>query len=205
MRLFKRQHPGTPSSSSSLLSTTTPRARNEPFDPSLYLLRDLSQASSDLSSPITLEWQGDDGEFEGDEGSLVHAHGYTLIMDERYFTQRRWPELYPFNVFVFKVAGITHHQKDANTHAFRAGELAVLEREPTNSYGTTAVKVLSADRKLLTGYIPHELSAYVAPLMDGLKHRRESGIVLKTYNVGQHRDGIEIVAAIGRELSLSDD
>lgn len=207
MHLFVRRRPAKTAPIAIATHVTFPLSEHEP---SQILIPEIEYPSwildsDDVSLPITLEWEESDGEFAGDDGVLVHFHGYSLVRDGRYCTQADWPSFYSLNVFAFKIAGITHHQKDANSQAFRAGELTILERDPSNPYGSNAVKMLSADRSHFAGYVPQELSSRIAPLMDELGHNREPGMVLKTYNVGQHRHGIEIVSAVGRELSLSDD
>ncbi len=155
-----------------------------------------------LTAPIKLWCFADEDSFESHEGTTVHVHGYSLIWEGRSVNRDEWPKLYPLHVYPFRVAGLTHHQQAVNSHAFVAGKVILLEREPSNAYDRNAIRVLSQDRKHQAGYVPKDIAALMAPVMDAARTSRAAGAVLKTFSVEHHRHGIEVVAAAGRELDL---
>jgi hypothetical protein len=61
---------------------------------------------------------------------------------------------------------------------------------------------MSQDRQHQAGFVPKDVAALMAPLMDAARTSRAARAVLKTFSVEHHRHGIEVVAAAGRELDL---
>jgi len=161
-----------------------------------------SPVSDGLTAAIKLRCLEDEDSFETHEGTTVHVHGYSLIWGDRSLDRDEWPKLYPQHVFAFRVAGITHNQQGANSRAFVAGKVILLERERSNPYDRNAIRVMSQDRQHQAGFVPKDVAALIAPLMDAARTSRAAGAVLKTFSVEHHRHGIEVVAAAGRELDL---
>jgi len=155
-----------------------------------------------LTAAIKLRCLEDEDSFETHEGTTVHVHGYSLIWGDRSLDRDEWPKLYPQHVFAFRVAGITYNQQGANSRAFVAGKVILLERERSNPYDRNAIRVMSQDRQHQAGFVPKDVAALIAPLMDAARTSRAAGAVLKTFSVEHHRHGIEVVAAAGRELDL---
>lgn len=131
-------------------------------------------------------------QFEGDGGAVVNVHGFELIVDGQYVHRDRWPDLEAEGIYVFHIAGTSHHQSDANSPSFSAGKLIHLERDPGNAYDANACKVLSETGRQ-AGFVPAELAARLAPELDGLGVIRAQGVVIRTYSVDHARHGIEVI------------
>jgi len=202
MHLFRRRQRSSPTPVVRTVQITTDRVTG--ILPSWHSppATSLQRSELDLTTPIKLSCFRDEDSFETHEGTTVHVHGYSLIWGDRSLSRDEWPKLYPLHVFAFRVAGITYHQQAANANAFVAGKAILLEREPTNSHDANAIRVMSQDRKHHAGFVPKEIAALMAPVMDAARISRALGGVLKTYSVEHHRHGIEVVAAAGRELDL---
>ena len=69
----------------------------------------------------------------------------------------------------FRVAGVTFEGRQSVLARLRGNEPIRLEPEPTNAYdkNAIAVKVALDDGVYHCGYVPCEIAAQVAPLMEG--------------------------------------
>jgi hypothetical protein len=153
--------------------------------------------------PIKLWCVENSDTFVSYDGTIVHVHGYSLINHGHPLSGLEWPKLYPLNVFVFHVSGIRDHQQAADAHAFVAGNVLLLERDPASSAGPNEIRVMSQDGGLQAGFVPTDVAAMMAPIMDSAHLPQAAGAVLKTFfMVEGHRKAIEVVAVIGRELDL---
>ena len=83
-----------------------------------------------------------------------------------------------------KVAGISRHQKRLEFVTFKA--FFILYREPSNPYDKNAIKVKAWGKHDL-GYIPRELAADLAPLLDAGKVSRRAEFVRKNVST-KHPD-----------------
>ena len=67
--------------------------------------------------------------------------------------------------FETKVAGVTFEGRQAVVASLQYGEAVVLKREPSNRYDANAIRVERVDGAQI-GYLPKELAARIAPVMD---------------------------------------
>ena len=70
----------------------------------------------------------------------------------------------------FKIAGAKHGDRLKNYKYAHLGTWFVLEREPENKFDPNAIAVYvpvkSGTHKLMLGYVPAEIAANLAPLLD---------------------------------------
>lgn len=71
--------------------------------------------------------------------------------------------------FTTKVVGVTHDNRQAIIAKLKGNEPCRIEPEPSNPYdpNALAVKVATPDGIQHVGYIPRDLAARIAPLLDG--------------------------------------
>jgi hypothetical protein len=161
-----------------------------------------SEPPDELASPIKLWCFTEQDSFESYKGTSVHIHGYSLIHHGRALSRVEWPKLHPLHVFMFHVSDMAEHQQAANSAAFSAGKVILLERDPTNSHDPNEIRVMTQDGKQQAGFVAKDIAAMMAPIMDAANTSRVAGAVLKTFADEHHRVAIEVVAAAGRELRL---
>lgn len=77
------------------------------------------------------------------------------------------------------VHGLCFENRYRLLEAVRAGDRLVLKREPENAIGSDAIQVLTAGTETL-GYVPRQISRWLAPLMDSGYHARASVIKVRS-------------------------
>ena len=67
-----------------------------------------------------------------------------------------------------EIAGVQHHAPDFVADKLAVKAVLLLQREPDNSFGANAVALWARDGEtpVKVGYVPRELAALLAPLLD---------------------------------------
>lgn len=73
-------------------------------------------------------------------------------------------------VYEFYVAGVQHHDLKKVIDQLEVGYELAIEKEPTNQYDATAIKILfdgeGSDKSVMLGYVPGRISAEVTSFID---------------------------------------
>lgn len=143
----------------------------------------------------------DTAEFDGRDGP-VSVHGFDLqypngsgvpLSDDGPVEER---------VYYFRVAGISHHQANAQGPNFAPRSQVFLVREPTNTHDPNAIQVLGQKRQFI-GYVPSGAAASMATLMKQVGASVAVGMVTKTFGAHGKRNAIEVMAAIERNIEMT--
>lgn len=103
-------------------------------------------------------------------------------------------------IFLGRVAGVTHHRKDANQPCFGLGQPVRVEREPKQS--ATAIRVVCGAHggAHKAGYLPHELTQELAEVVND--DSAGQAVVTKVFREGGNVAGLRVLGSFGRSLTF---
>jgi hypothetical protein len=130
--------------------------------------------------PLSLGWYRRDE--TGEDGTEMVGLGWRLFDSDGVMVWTEDPVCERAGVFmVLKVAGVTYRPEALDSPAFALGRRVALVREPTNQYDRNAVAVWDDAETVQLGFLPREIAAMFAPLLD-------SGDTRAAMVVWEHRD-----------------
>ena len=146
---------------------------------------------------VTLELVADDGSFEGDEAEIV-VRGFDIYNSGNPLGPVDDGPVLP-GLFMFKLAGITHHP-DSNLLDGDALSQILVRHRPDNPHDSNAVEVLTQDGGRLAGYVPASLAPKMRPylstgIVQGKQVTGSVGIVTKTFHKNGNVCGAQVVVA----------
>jgi HIRAN domain len=139
-----------------------------------------------------------------DEGGVVWVAGYQVVdPDTGRYLARDAPELAARGLRVAAVAGAgRHHAEALQSDAAEPGSALELRRDLGNPHDVNAIAVHGADGGEQLGWVPRELAAELAPLLDA--DRPWSAVVLREQRRSPRdpRHGLTMLLAAGTSVEL---
>jgi hypothetical protein len=135
-----------------------------------------------------------------DDGGQVWLAGYTPVADDGRFLARDAPELAARGLRVASVAGARFQTAALEGDAAAPGRPLELRRDPENEHDPNAVMVLAEGEQV--GWVPRELAAEIAPLMDGGATWSAVGLRELRASPRDPRHGLTMLLAPDRAVSF---
>jgi HIRAN domain len=139
-----------------------------------------------------------------DDGGVVWLSGYSLVDPESgRFLARDAEQLRARGLVVAGVAGAARHHGEAlESEGLRPGAALELRRDPGNPHDEHAIAVHGPAGAEQVGWVPRELAAEIAPLMDG--GATWSAVVLRELRASPRdpRHGLTMLLAPDRAVSF---
>jgi HIRAN domain len=135
-----------------------------------------------------------------DDGGQVWLAGFTPVDDSGAYLGRDAPELAARGLRVASVAGARFQAAALDGDAAAPGRPLELRRDAGNEHDPNAVMVLAGGEQV--GWVPRELAAEIAPLLDG--GAPWSAIVLREQRASPRdpRSGLTMLLAADSQIEL---
>jgi hypothetical protein len=139
-----------------------------------------------------------------DDGGIVWVAGYTPVSADGTYLGRASEELRARGLRITSVAGAAaHHAEALASVGAEPGARLTLRRDRENAYDANAIELRVADTGAVLGFVPRELAAELAPLLDA--GAVWSAVVLREQRASPRdpRTGVTALLAPAPEIELN--